>query len=502
MDQHSPIEMSALGQSFRCDKCGSPYVVDPNRRGNRKKKSKHMACPRRKLDPQTNKILTLCNACGLAFSRSKKAKPNPSPPSLEMKLEYLKEAKQFTSRLIEKFGDQDAERLSCPNFKKHGCGCLQKYITDQSQNESETRVRQLLHLIKQAKILRQQKCYGFPNSNGININSTKSKIKVGLGNGHRKSKAFEEFVLTQRKILREEYNLCERATQKILIYSNNFLHKKLKTDPNQRSRITRRKGKAALGKLKPIQDLANENCCIDNCIKIAKTHAKLLEEWRERATSGQEEARRVLAEMLTPAGGSRTNCYRFISWITGCSHSTISRVNEQMKKTGGSREPPQHGLKQWWRKHGQPRKSCKPQERSEQMVDKTTKSVNYSQSFYQQNLYSSPPITKTESFSSCSQHPQAIADPSQLVDTSQYEQDNQKLMEINSQWNSFRSQQNNNVNSRNHCHNTQVMPNMTTNAAVYNILPSDQYNDQQFTLNDSTQLLHSATENNNPQYSY
>ena len=34
-------------------------------------------------------------------------KASPSPPSLELKLEYQQEAKQFTLHLIEKFGDQD-----------------------------------------------------------------------------------------------------------------------------------------------------------------------------------------------------------------------------------------------------------------------------------------------------------------------------------------------------------------------------------------------------------
>lgn len=67
---------------------------------------------------------------------------------------------------------------------------------------------------------------------------------------------------------------------------------------------------------------------------MAVTHNKLLQQWRNRSVSGQAEARRVLAEMLTPSGGARSNCYKFISWVTGCSHSTIGRVNEQMKKTG------------------------------------------------------------------------------------------------------------------------------------------------------------------------
>ena len=52
---------------------------------------------------------------------------------------------------------------------------------------------------------------------------------VGLGNGKRKSKAFEDFVLSKRTYLKEELGLCEYAIQTLLIYSNNFLHKRLKT---------------------------------------------------------------------------------------------------------------------------------------------------------------------------------------------------------------------------------------------------------------------------------
>ena len=55
---------------------------------------------------------------------------------------------------------------------------------------------------------------------------------IGLGNGQRKSGEFEEFVLEKRKYLRNEVKLCERATQRVLLYSNNFLHKRLKTDPS------------------------------------------------------------------------------------------------------------------------------------------------------------------------------------------------------------------------------------------------------------------------------
>ena len=54
--------------------------------------------------------------------------------------------------------------------------------------------------------------------------------KVGLGNGKKRSEKYETFVLEQRPRLREELMLCEQTTQKILGYSNNFLHKSLLTE--------------------------------------------------------------------------------------------------------------------------------------------------------------------------------------------------------------------------------------------------------------------------------
>ena len=53
--------------------------------------------------------------------------------------------------------------------------------------------------------------------------------KVGMGRGHKKSKVYEDFVMTRRTQLKNQYNLCEVAIKKILCYSNNFLFKKLKS---------------------------------------------------------------------------------------------------------------------------------------------------------------------------------------------------------------------------------------------------------------------------------
>ena len=59
------------------------------------------------------------------------------------------------------------------------------------------------------------------------------KPQVSHGLHRRRSKDFEAFVLKNRRYLREELHLCEKASQRILMYSNNFLHKKLKTSPGR-----------------------------------------------------------------------------------------------------------------------------------------------------------------------------------------------------------------------------------------------------------------------------
>lgn len=70
-------------------------------------------------------------------------------------------------------------------------------------------------------------------------------------------------------------------------------------------------------RLKPIVNMHEEYCCGNGCTRIATSHANLLENWRKRASTCQKEARRVIAEMLTPTGGTKANCYRFIKMVTG-----------------------------------------------------------------------------------------------------------------------------------------------------------------------------------------
>ncbi|XP_041098855.1 uncharacterized protein LOC121309755 isoform X2 [Polyodon spathula] len=342
----SKVTCRGRDAAFSCDLCKSPFVTHPARRGSRPKTSTSSPSPRYRADPVTGLTRTLCNACGLSFEKPKRAPASITPVDPAERSRHEQELQAFSQSMVQLLGDQDARRLCCPVFAKKPCLCLQSYIKGAGGNmlEYHSRALRVLSLLKEAKELGSQKCY---DPSAAPQDGKSKKRLIGLGNGQRKSQEFADFVLTNRKVLREELKLCERATQRILGYSNNFLHKRLKTDPQGRERVQRTKGKSALGLLKPILDLSKDRCCMDNCVVMAHSYGCLLQLWRERAQTGQAEARRVLAEMLTPSGGGRCNCYRFIMWVTGCSQSTISKVSEQMKKTGGDREPPPHGLKKW-----------------------------------------------------------------------------------------------------------------------------------------------------------
>merc|ERR1719508_188194 len=43
--------------------------------------------------------------------------------------------------------------------------------------------------------------------------------------GSKRSKEFEDFIVTNRDYLKTQLRLCEPAVQRILLYSNNFLYK-------------------------------------------------------------------------------------------------------------------------------------------------------------------------------------------------------------------------------------------------------------------------------------
>ncbi|XP_049784566.1 uncharacterized protein LOC126187496 [Schistocerca cancellata] len=354
-------------KKFSCEKCSSPYVVNPLRSHPTTHKQR---APRRVFDPSTQKIMLLCNACGLTARRiNKKSEQKETNDLTKEKEMYLEEAERFASSLASDLQEDDARRLYCPAFKTKACRCLQDHIMSAGPEEVRSRSLHLINLIKDAKLLVKQKCTiveessdtlkekavnGFEesNSNESTANSDVAKpsnTRRGLCN--RRSKAYESFVLKNRHHLKTELRLCERACQRVLMYSNNFLHRQLKTSPNQNARVERTLGRNAKGLLHPISEIASLSCCGDGCVALAHTHPRLLESWRSEAAAGQRRARRALAEMLTPSGGTKANCYKFISLVTGCSYTTICQVSEQMRRTKGDREPHEHGLKRWWREH-------------------------------------------------------------------------------------------------------------------------------------------------------
>ncbi|KAL3871523.1 hypothetical protein ACJMK2_039516 [Sinanodonta woodiana] len=337
-----PCDKLPNGMPFSCYLCKSPYVCNDTVRSLKKKKqSRHMPYPRCKINPQTGQEMLLCNACGLAFDRPIRQKKPKKVLSEKERDDYLTKARQFAKALVEKFGEPAASRLYCPPITDRICGCIQKYIMVNDEI-CETRGQELIEMLRKALQLSKEKCYSTADTAA---SSRKSRSKnVGLGSGHKRSKIYTEFVLKSRSHLKKEIGLCERGSQRILLYSNNFLHKTLKTEKNS-SRLLKRK---FLEKLVTFSEILAKPCCVYNCVMMAATHCRLLEKWRERALTSQAEARRVMAEMLTPAGGNRVNCNLFISLVTGCSKQTIHRVKQQMQTTQGDKEPPVHGLRKYW----------------------------------------------------------------------------------------------------------------------------------------------------------
>jgi RNase P subunit RPR2 len=64
--------MEPNGKPFCCEKCHSPFIVNPARSHRLESGRKYR--PRKITDMVTKKVLVLCNACGLSMARSKKEK--------------------------------------------------------------------------------------------------------------------------------------------------------------------------------------------------------------------------------------------------------------------------------------------------------------------------------------------------------------------------------------------------------------------------------------------
>ncbi|XP_014681343.1 PREDICTED: polyhomeotic-proximal chromatin protein-like [Priapulus caudatus] len=334
---------SARGKPFSCAVCKSPHVCKPSRRKN----LNYVPAPRLWTNPITLKVLTLCNACGITFNTQAKAQGQAETKrrarlvNAQDRSNFREEAQNFGKALSEKLQDSDSINLYCSRFT---CRCIQRHLLGGKDNingpfDEQLLMRQssrLLRVMKQAKQLKMEKCY-----NPQEVQNHRKK-NIGIGNGQRRSENYEQFVYQSRSYLKTDVKLCEQGVQKVLLYSNNFLHKRLRTE--NASRSERFNGKKP-SQFLPIDELPHHRCCLDNCVNLATTHGSLLQQWRDRAVQGIAERRQVIAEMLTPSGGGRSNCYSFIQLVTGSSKGAISRVSINTNMAGGARVLYAHGLK-------------------------------------------------------------------------------------------------------------------------------------------------------------
>ena len=117
---------TSLQNNFRCELCSATRFVQ----GTFEKKK-----TRRIFDNQNNKVLKVCNACGLKFKRKARSKGKFKSDNYkkivaraEDKVSYIKEGKLFALEIARLVNDRDAENFYCPKFRSKPCKCLQKFI--------------------------------------------------------------------------------------------------------------------------------------------------------------------------------------------------------------------------------------------------------------------------------------------------------------------------------------------------------------------------------------
>lgn len=228
--QQNPVtDVRTRSRVVRNTRPYSPDVRLPTRTRKRKPCRTQLAVCKNCEAPLRGTRKLLCAQCLLEPALLAGCKEKNEQLQEEEKQKYLEEARAFAANLAKVFEDTNAERLYCPNFRypRGPCACLQKYLLGNGEDQDQ-RVHELLLLLGEAKDLCKQKCYNLEEVKRIN-----GVLTVGLGNGQKHSESYELFVAKHRPKLRER-KLCERATQRVLLYSNNFLHKFLKTEPNVR----------------------------------------------------------------------------------------------------------------------------------------------------------------------------------------------------------------------------------------------------------------------------
>jgi len=297
-------QKTTFQKSFECELCSTPNFVKGT---SEKKKSRHI------YDIQKNKVLRVCNACGLKFKRKGKQKRESNNHRRKIipedKISYINEAKSFALEIASLVNDKDAENFFCPKFKSKPCKCLQKFIQLEKGNIEETKKRVNL-------LLR----YHRRSAELISENDRTAT----------RSEEYDNFVLTNRDYLKTQLSLCEQAVQKVLRYSNNYLYKVTAIGEGKRVEIQPTIGQEKLNlAVTEVCDLHSKECSNSLCVEdVAGLHIDVIQEWRDRALESQKSRRIVIQEMML----RRTLCRQFIQMVTGAGLSCILRLSKLCDK--------------------------------------------------------------------------------------------------------------------------------------------------------------------------
>ncbi|XP_059178275.1 mucin-4-like [Physella acuta] len=350
------------GEPFKCSLCESPYINTSAAKAKKKLENEPI------VKEVNGQLLELCVKCAIALNNTENK--GPSPEEREM---FEEEGKKFAQQLSEELGEPEAVRLYCSLYQTTKCGCIQLYINgtkavkkrknsfttaDMSnpevvdrdlsleppddQADRSRKANFLLSLLKTSKAkkkLDSQK-------------SIKSKLKkLSSEEAVNNKKDLETFILANRTKLKC-LGICERGCQKVLCYSNNFLHKKLAVT-GSKPRLEKTKGGVAEGRVPDLDRLATISCCEITCSQIALKENSRVAKWREQAQMSQKDMWQVIAEMLSFTdceGNGRKCCYKFISLVTGCCQTTIQKVYVKTRLAKGDSTKPDHGMKSHWKK--------------------------------------------------------------------------------------------------------------------------------------------------------
>lgn len=302
--------LDSSGSEFKCDKCGASSFLQTNKTVKRQ---------RYFYEEASRKKLRLCNACGLKLKRKQSQKSHMKKPLLRLsedsasKCEYLAQGVRFGSELAVLVGDETVSKFYCPKYRGYqGCGCLQTFIQNTGSIVDQTEI------VKRANLL-------------VRYHRRAEELMKGeAGNKDR-----EEFVLTHRDYLKSQLRLCEPAVQRILLYSNNFLYK---SSPGRKQRVTPQTLGSRQVETVAASQVLEQHSATCRCDTGTGLEQVQVEEWRDKAQTGQAGRRQVVEEMWRCLGD--TLCKGLVHLITGAGMSAIARQLADLRRREESEDHP------------------------------------------------------------------------------------------------------------------------------------------------------------------